>query len=132
MVEQGFLPCSTPAPGCTGSLRGNVSEEPRSSWFARLIGKSGGDATDGTVAPEDEPHGPVNCNEVRSSASELVDGDVSTSFVDVVKRHLGLCNDCDGWVKSFATTVGLVKQVPQEEVPESLRQKIRDLPRTDQ
>ena len=69
----------------------------------------------------------MNCKEVRSSASDYVDGDAEESLTEVIKRHLGLCRDCDGWVKSFATTVGLVKQVPQEEVPESLRQKIRDI-----
>jgi predicted anti-sigma-YlaC factor YlaD len=69
----------------------------------------------------------MNCKEVRSSASDYVDGEASSSLTEVIKRHLGLCRDCDGWVKTFATTVGLVRQVPQEEVPESLRQKIREI-----
>lgn len=68
-----------------------------------------------------------HCEDVHSSASDFIDGDSSPSLTNRIKRHLGICKDCDGWVKTLAVTVGLTRDLPQEEVPESLKQKIRDI-----
>jgi hypothetical protein len=31
-------------------------------------------------------------------------------------------------MKSLATTIGLVREIPQEDVPDSLREKIKNIP----
>jgi predicted anti-sigma-YlaC factor YlaD len=69
--------------------------------------------------------------EVRENASDYIDGDSAVSLAQRVKNHIGLCDHCDGWVKSLATTVGLIRQLPQEEVPPSLRQKIRSIAKSE-
>lgn len=69
----------------------------------------------------------VDCGEVHANASDFIDDDCSPSLTHRIKAHLGLCRDCDGWVRTLAATVGLARDLPQEEVPESLKQKIRDI-----
>lgn len=69
--------------------------------------------------------------EVRENASDYIDGETAVSLAQRVKNHIGLCNDCDGWMKSLVSTVGLTRQLPQQEVPPSLRQKIRSIPKSE-
>jgi len=73
-------------------------------------------------------HDHTGCIEVRDSASDFVDGEMSATLSDRIKQHLGICGDCDSWVKSFATTVGLIKEIPPEKPPESLMAKIKNIP----
>jgi len=40
---------------------------------------------------------------------------------------MGLCADCDPWFTSLAQTVGLVRQIPQKEVPDSVKEKIDEI-----
>jgi hypothetical protein len=44
--------------------------------------------------------------------------------------HLGLCNGCDGWLKSLAMTVGLMQDTRNVEVPESTMERIRAISRS--
>lgn len=71
--------------------------------------------------------GSVDCDEVHANASDFIDDDCTPSLTHRIKAHLGLCRDCDGWVRTLATTVGIARDLPQEEVPDSLKQKIRDI-----
>jgi len=45
-------------------------------------------------------------------------------------EYLGLCSDCDGWLKSLAMTVGLMHDTPKVEVPESTMERIRAISRS--
>ncbi len=92
------------------------------SWIDKLIGR---DVQHGPDDPCAEGMG--DCGEVRDNASDFVDGEVSPRLTTRIRHHLGLCTDCDGWVTSLAQTVGLIRQVPQERVPDSLREKIRKI-----
>ena len=74
----------------------------------------------------------ADCREVRDGASDYSDGESSTSLTTRIKSHLGLCNDCDGWFRTLAATVGLARDLPQEEVPDSLKQRIREISRGSQ
>lgn len=81
--------------------------------------------------PCDDPtlRSEVDCSEVHAHASDYIDGDSTPSITHRIKVHLGLCNDCNGWVRSLAATIGFTRELPQEEVPESLKKKIREIPR---
>ena len=95
----------------------NVSDT--KSWIDKLIGR------DEQHSPDDPcAEGMGDCGEVQTNASDFIDGDVSPKLTTRIRHHLGLCNDCDGWVSSLAQTVGIVRQSPQHEVPESLMNKI--------
>ena len=100
--------------------------------MSRLLGRSTADIPDG-IDPCDGPSrtSDVHCGEVRSRGSDYIDGDAPASLTDRIKVHLGICAECNGWMRTLAATVGLVQNVPQEEVPESLRQKIRSITRSD-
>lgn len=65
---------------------------------------------------------------MRENASDYIDGDSTPSLTHRIKDHLGLCKDCNGWVKSLVATIGFTRELPQEEVPESLKEKIRKIP----
>ena len=92
------------------------------SWIDQLIGR------DVTHTPDDPcAEGMGDCEEVLDNASDFIDGQVSQKLTTRIRHHLGLCTDCNSWVTSLAHTVGLLRQVPQQEVPNSLREKISRL-----
>lgn len=68
-----------------------------------------------------------DCTEVRSNASDYIEGESSPSMTHRIKDHLGLCKDCNGWVRTLAATIGFTRELPQEKVPESLKEKIRNI-----
>ena len=89
------------------------------SWIDNLIGR------DVKHSPDDPcAEGMADCGEVRDNASNFIDEEASPRLTTRIRHHLGLCTDCDGWVTSLAQTVGLLRQVPQREVPPSLTGKI--------
>lgn len=92
------------------------------SWIDKLIGR------DESHSPDDPcAEGMGDCSEVLDNASDFIDGEVSTKLTARIKHHLGFCDNCDGWMTSLAQTVGLVRQTPQQDVPDSLKQKLRNL-----
>lgn len=88
-------------------------------WIDKLIGRSVQHTPDDPCA-----EGMPDCDEVQENASDLIDGEVSPRLATRIRHHLGLCTDCDGWVTSLAQTVGLLRQVPQQKTPDSLKEKI--------
>ncbi|MDP6823311.1 MAG: hypothetical protein QF554_08475 [Dehalococcoidia bacterium] len=89
------------------------------SWFSRF-GRKGNDS---------DPVSMVPCGEVRESGSDYIDGDCEEQVQSQIMQHLGLCTDCDGWLKSLAMTVGLLRETPEIEVPESTMERIRGIQR---
>lgn len=97
-------------------------------WLSKMLGRSRSDDTDDMVArSRTSSERDADCMEVRMNASDFIDGESAPSLTNRIKRHLGICSDCNGWVKTFAATVGFAREMPQEEVPETLHQKIRDI-----
>jgi len=93
-----------------------------SNWAEKIFGKRE------SHSPDDPcPDGMGNCSEVKDNASDFIDGEVSPTIATRLKHHLGICDNCDGWMASLAQTVGLLRQSPQHEVPESLRRKISQI-----
>jgi len=68
-----------------------------------------------------------DCADVHDNASDFIDGEVSKNLATRIRHHLGLCRDCDPWFTSLAQTVGLLRQVPQQDVPASLMDKIGEI-----
>lgn len=89
------------------------------SWIDRLIGRNVQHSPDDPCA-----EGMGDCDEVHDNASDFIDGEVSMKLTTRIRHHLGFCKDCDSWVTTLAQTVGLLRQIPQQEVPDSLREKI--------
>jgi len=92
------------------------------SWIDKLFGR------DETHSPGDPcAEGMGDCGEVRDNASDFIDGEAPNKLTSLIRHHLGFCNDCDGWMTSLAQTVGLIKQSPQYDVPDSLKEKLNNL-----
>lgn len=71
------------------------------------------------------------CDELRENGSDYIDGECEEEIHSQIMSHLGLCNDCDGWLKSLAITVGLMRDMPKVEVPESMMERIRAISRSE-
>ena len=83
---------------------------------------------------EHDAHGggqgpPGGCTETRAGASDYMDGDISPTLAARIRQHLGLCEGCEGWMGSLRATVGLVRGLPKEQAPHSLKQSIRSATR---
>ena len=92
------------------------------SWIDKLVGR------DETHSPDDPcAEGMGDCGEVHDNASDFIDGEVSPNITSRIRHHLGFCDDCDGWMTSFAQTVGLVRQTPQKKVPDSLKESLKKI-----
>ena len=72
-------------------------------------------------------HGSIHCEELRDSASDYIDGDISESLSSRIRVHLGLCDGCQGWLGGLWSTVRLLRALPKAEPPESLMANIRRL-----
>lgn len=92
------------------------------SWIDKLIGREESHSPDDPCA-----EGMGDCNEVHDNVSDFIDGEVPSKLTSRIRHHLGFCDDCDGFVTSLAQTVGLVRQSPQHDVPDSLKESIRNL-----
>jgi hypothetical protein len=89
------------------------------SWIDKLIGR------DENHSPDDPcGQGMGDCADVLDNGSDFIDGEAPAKLTERIRHHLGFCNDCNGWMTSLAQTVGLVRQAPQREVPDSLKKAI--------
>ena len=91
------------------------------SWFTRFRRRRSG--SDSPVANP--------CEEVHAGGSDYIDGDCEEEVHSRMMEHLGLCPDCDSWLKSLANTVGLLRETPVVEVPESTMKRIREITRSE-
>lgn len=91
------------------------------SWFSRFRRK-GNSSGSASMMP---------CEELRANSSDYIDGECEEEIHTRIMEHLGLCTDCDGWLKSLAMTVGLMRDAPEIEVPESTMERIRSIKRTE-
>ena len=73
----------------------------------------------------------IPCSELRGNGSEYLDGECEEEINSRIMEHLGLCTDCDGWLKSLAMTVGLMRDTPDVEVPEDTMERIRAIGRSE-
>ncbi|MBT3943208.1 MAG: hypothetical protein HOC77_00100 [Chloroflexi bacterium] len=89
------------------------------SWFSRFRRK-GNNSDAVSMMP---------CDELRASGSDYIDGECEEEIHSKIMEHLGLCTECDSWLKSFAMTVGLMRDTPEVEVPESTMERIRAIKR---
>jgi|GEM_PF-587607 hypothetical protein len=84
----------------------------------------------------DEKHSPGDpsaegigdCGEVRDNASDFIAGEVAMPLTSRIRHHLRFWNDCDGSMTSLAQTVGLARRAPQHNVPDSLKEKLKNIP----
>ncbi len=91
------------------------------SWFSRFRRKdSSSSKGDVNLLP---------CDELRAGGSEFIDGECEEEVRNRIMDHLGLCPDCDSWLKSLAMTVGLMRDTPEVEVPEATMERIRAIKR---
>ena len=90
------------------------------SWFSRFRRK-GNDSGSAGMLP---------CDELRENGSDYIDGECEEEIHSRIMEYLGLCSDCDGWLKSLAMTVGLMHDTPKVEVPESTMERIRAISRS--
>ena len=62
--------------------------------------------------------------QVMDLASDYVDEELEEPVLAKVRRHLGFCPPCQSFMDSFGKTVRLLRSMPQEKAPESVRRRI--------
>jgi hypothetical protein len=93
------------------------------SWIDKLTGR------EEKHSPGDpSAEGIGDCGEVRDNASDFIDGEVAMPLTSRIRHHLRFWNDCDGSMTSLAQTVGLARRAPQHNVPDSLKEKLKNIP----
>ena len=66
----------------------------------------------------------LDCKDVRSLASDVLDEEVDEAVLARVQRHLAWCGPCQAFAATLAKTVGLLRGLPQESAPPGIKASI--------
>jgi anti-sigma factor (TIGR02949 family) len=66
----------------------------------------------------------TTCRDLLDGLSDYLDGDAPTELCAEIERHLAECNKCRVVVDTLRKTVTLYHQLPQPEMPESVRERL--------
>lgn len=64
------------------------------------------------------------CSHLLENLSEYLDGEASEAVCAAIERHLASCTDCRIVVDTMRQTVYLYRQLPQPEMPETVRERL--------
>ena len=67
------------------------------------------------------------CEELRARGSDLIDGDCDEATASKLNSHIDDCVDCNGWLSSLQSTVGLLQSLPGRRPPDGLMEHIRQV-----
>jgi anti-sigma factor RsiW len=59
----------------------------------------------------------LTCRELIEFLNEYVDGTLDAARRAEFERHLGLCRDCENYLRSYRSTIDLCKDALDEPVP---------------
>ena len=65
------------------------------------------------------------CEELRVRGSDLIDEDCDEDTARRLNAHLDECVDCNGWLSSLRSTIGLLQNLPRSRPPDGLIEHIR-------
>ena len=68
-------------------------------------------------------HNP-NCQHLLADLSSYLDGEASAEVCAEIERHLADCDNCQVVVDTLEKTITLYRELPQPEMPDSVRQRL--------
>jgi anti-sigma factor (TIGR02949 family) len=66
-----------------------------------------------------------DCSRIVSFLSDYLDGRLDDDVRRDLERHLSGCSDCTAFLGSFRRTVELVRSLSEDDLPESLRLRLK-------
>lgn len=70
-----------------------------------------------------------DCVELRKRASDYLESAISEDEKQHIRGHLERCGTCRRFLETLRTTVGMLRDLSQQAVPESLKNKLLQVPR---
>ena len=70
----------------------------------------------------------VDCVEVRRRASDYLESDLSAKEREWIRKHLELCMHCNSFTDSLSSTISMLRDLPTEAIPDSLKDKLLRIP----
>ena len=67
-----------------------------------------------------------DCDEVRDSSSDYIDGELDERRAGRVKLHLDGCAPCNAFIRTLRATVNLLRSMPKKQAPEGFRSRVRE------
>jgi anti-sigma factor (TIGR02949 family) len=68
---------------------------------------------------------PSECSHVIALLSDYLDGRLRDDVRRDLEQHLSGCSDCTAFLGSFRATVELVRSLSEDDLPESLRMRLK-------
>ncbi len=65
--------------------------------------------------------GPKRCTDLVTLLAEFVEGQLPPEVHTRLERHLAACPRCVAQLKTYQSTVSLLRSIKEEELPEELR-----------
>ncbi len=69
-----------------------------------------------------------NCAELRKRASDYLEANISEEEREHIRMHLERCGNCNRFLETLRTTISMLRDLSSHAVPESLKDKLRQLP----
>ena len=68
--------------------------------------------------------GSRECRDIFARLSEYIDGELDVDLCSRLEEHMDDCPPCLAFLESLRRTVGLTRQLPDQELPDELRQQL--------
>lgn len=68
--------------------------------------------------------GSRGCREVFALLSEYLDGEIDPAVCTGFEEHMDDCSPCQAFLESLRRTVDLARSLPDQELPEELKQEL--------
>ena len=65
------------------------------------------------------------CSRIVALLSDYIDGRLSSDVCRDLEQHLTGCSECTTFVRSFRSTVTLLKSLNEDDLPEELRLRLK-------
>ena len=70
-----------------------------------------------------------NCVEIRKRASDYLEAAISEEEKEHIGGHVGRCGDCRRFLETLRTTIGMLHDLSERAIPESLKDRLLQVPR---
>lgn len=69
--------------------------------------------------------GKRTCEDVAAVLREYLDGSLDPELTAIIERHLQDCPDCTAFTRTYAEVVKLTGELPVDEIPEEVCERVR-------
>ena len=66
-----------------------------------------------------------SCADVVAVLDDYVDGSLDPKLARIIERHLQGCPSCEAFARTYRTIVELTGELPADDIPPSVRERVR-------